>query len=79
MGVDPVAAQDVRGGFKVEQIRVEGAQRIEAETVKALDVYHPWVLDDYHVVYPKRLPWPTRSRLMRLVVVFIGILMRTLC
>ena len=33
VGVDPVAAQDVRGEFKVEQIRVEGAQRIEAETV----------------------------------------------
>ncbi len=33
MGVDPVAAQNVRGEFKVEQIRVEGAQRIEAETV----------------------------------------------
>ena len=33
VGVDPVAAQDVRGEFKVEQIRVEGAQRIETETV----------------------------------------------
>ena len=35
VGVNPAAAQDVRGGFKVEQIRVEGAQRIEAETVRS--------------------------------------------
>jgi len=35
MCLDPVAAQEVRGGFKVEQIRVEGAQRIEAETVRS--------------------------------------------
>ncbi len=40
MGVDPVAAQDVRGGFKVEQIRVEGAQRIEAETVLSYMSFH---------------------------------------
>lgn len=33
MGVDPAAAQDGRGEFKVERIRVEGAQRIETETV----------------------------------------------
>ena len=29
------AAQGARGGFKVDQIRVEGAQRIEAETVRS--------------------------------------------
>ncbi|SVC37877.1 uncharacterized protein METZ01_LOCUS290731 [marine metagenome] len=54
-------------------------RRIAAWTVKALDVYHPWDLDDYHFVYLKRLPWRSRYRLTRLVVGFIGILMRTLC
>ncbi len=33
VAVGPAAAQGARGGFTVEQIRVEGAQRIEADTV----------------------------------------------
>ena len=35
VGAGPVAAQSARGGFTVEQIRVEGAQRIEADTVRS--------------------------------------------
>ncbi len=35
VAVGSAAAQGARGGFTVEQIRVEGAQRIEAETVRS--------------------------------------------
>lgn len=35
VAVDPAAAQRARGGFTVEQIRVEGAQRIEPDTVRS--------------------------------------------
>ena len=35
MCLGPAVAQEVRGGFEVKQIRVVGAQRIEAETVRS--------------------------------------------